>query len=80
MRLASHPFGFLSGSMAAGHLKSSYDFFMTSKEHLNHVFDTTDYSVAQALLPMAFVEEFFLDSAAKGTIHSSFVLRATPQY
>jgi hypothetical protein len=52
--------------MISGHIAHARDFFQTAKEHLSDVFDMTDYSVAQALVPMSFLERFFARDEAEG--------------
>jgi hypothetical protein len=55
-----------SGAMISGHIAHARDLFQTAKEHLSDVFDMTDYSVAQALVPMGFLERFYAQDEAEG--------------
>lgn len=54
------------GAMISGHIAHARDLFQTAKEHLSDVFDMTDYSVAQALVPMGFSERFYAHDEAEG--------------
>ncbi|ELR20822.1 RFX DNA-binding domain containing protein [Acanthamoeba castellanii str. Neff] len=53
-------------SFGAGHFDVAEEFFHKAREHLSYVFDSSDYDVASALVPLAWLTTFFSPTPEEG--------------